>query len=258
MDNRLVNNYKTVRQYGATARFALHCARTYTAQRNYKYPKSSTTIHRVAGNLYISGDESGLGFRLYEARSIRRLDHSGWYADAFQDNLFVPVVLTLRVPSKELAVFIGYEDKNYDTYIVQARPYEYITRDQDYDTGEFGSLRDAALAADDMARYDAEKSRESDEAYQAGSQYADNIQEIKELRAKVRGIVHGLRDCTIGNAAVCDALKSQICTLRAQVSSLIEECRGLRDGNGYGREHRFSFYAGSKLLEEAFNQGAGI
>lgn len=105
----------------------------------------------------------------------------------------------------------------------------------------------AARAADSMAENDAEKSREYDESWHAGSRYATAGESIAEARKAARDLIADLRK-------VCPALGDA----PAARSALVAALKGLR------RDMRKAWAERREILEnarwgiaQAFNEGAG-
>lgn len=97
------------------------------------------------------------------AHTILRLRHTGWYADAIQDEVFHGVVGRLS-HYRWIAGVVRYGESVWDT------------------TRIFDTQREAARAADDMAQRDAEEAREYDERYQAAASARDALDEATDAR----------------------------------------------------------------------------
>lgn len=106
------------------------------------------------------------------------------------------------------------------------------------------SAREACRAADSLAENAAEKSREYDEAWHAGSQYADLRAELKETRKECRALVRELKAARSHTPAICRALRSSVREMRRDMRDAFEKAEALKDK--VWREYH-----------AAFNDGAG-
>ncbi len=124
---------------------------------------------------------------------------------------------------------------------------------------DFDAACDAARAADHMAQREAEKAREYQSAYGAGSRYADLGAEIAESRKaalailKERRAVKGMS----GYPNLCSAIRASIQGHIADIAKARKARAAMADGEGYGRESWLSFWPGEQRLRDAFNEGAG-
>lgn len=117
--------------------------------------------------------------------------------------------------------------------------------------------RDAARVADQMAESAAEKEREYQTAFAAGSRYAEKRGELAEIR---KGILSTIRDMK----AHCGTLRALPDTLKARLrasleSDLVERADLHRDLSKLvsGDFDRLVFYPDSRL-QAAFCEGAGL
>ena len=106
-----------------------------------------------------------------------RICHNGWFINAFQDETLRGWYTALPAQHGKERLIAGYADPNNDN----------CARLDFADI--YANARDAAYAADRIAENAAEKEREYNSAWTAGSDYQSNQQEIKEHRASLIALV---------------------------------------------------------------------
>jgi hypothetical protein len=186
---------------------------------------------------------SGLRFVGY-ADKLTRMDHTGWYCDAFQDETLRGCVLQMPARNGKEIFLPAYEDPcNAGTYAVC---FDWIEgeRGSRWDKEDQQALRDAARAADSFAEHQAEDMREHDEAWQRGRQYAELRDEIANERDELRALVRELKTAREHGPAICKALRETVREKRDAMHKAwqqAEDCKA-----GIWRE-----------LYGAFNDGAG-
>lgn len=120
--------------------------------------------------------------------------------------------------------------------------------------------RDAARAADEMARIAAEHEREYQTAWAAGSSFAALGEEVQQARAEALAILKARR-LAIANAALSDPAYFALCdAIRAQVKGLLRtigKARAKREELASGDAEDLYFYPDARL-KEAFCSGADI
>lgn len=108
------------------------------------------------------------------------------------------------------------------------------------------AARDAARLGDSMAERAAENEREHNDAWQAGSRWADLGEEIAETRKRALALFAEMR--ALGRdkrtPAICDALRRQIESMRHDIEQ--------------AREKREELKNAQRWQPDAFNDGAGI
>jgi hypothetical protein len=190
--------YRYARQHGLKAHAALHAAREYIAGPLAKYqadlaawnaqPDKRRYAPGGAANrpqyptFYKSRDTSAHGPRATECggyaniptcvlaglRSLgfvdelqpRLVDHKGWFADAYQDEIYRAEVWQLPARNGTLQYIAGYSEKDAGYSVLDC------TRGQ---ITIFDSLRDAIRAGDHCAEHFAEEAREYSERWQEAS-----------------------------------------------------------------------------------------
>lgn len=129
---------------------------------------------------------------------------------------------------------------------------------------EMDAALTAARSADHMAKREAEKEREYQTAWQAGSLYAQTKEEADAHKADIRRYLASRRELKAEAARIglqleapkfaplCDMIRSAVSGCIAELQEAREKMQKLASGN-YETRH---FYTGEKRLREAFNDGA--
>lgn len=188
-------------------------------------------------------DACGLRFVDY-ADKIIRLDHTGWYSDSFQDETLRGAVLQFPARAGRARYVAAYEDKlNPGSYLVDLS--EIFIGQPGGDNGDDEQAkRDAARAADGFAEDRAEKSREYDESWQAGREYADLGESIAADRKAALELIAEIKASRPLRPAICATLRAQVKSLRNDIAKARAKRTKLADN--VWREYR-----------AAFNDGAG-
>jgi hypothetical protein len=168
----------------------------------------------------------------------RSIDHTGWYADAFQDETFRGAVFQITGKARGARFVAGYRESCSEGFVVDLGEVYSATPDDQCgcDPRDNDAALDAARAADRFAEREAEKAREYSEAWSAGSQWADLKQgeaderrealaiaaEAKAVRAKVspadaptvcailRGRIEAARDSILASRAKREELRDSV------------------------------------------------
>lgn len=115
------------------------------------------------------------------ADSLARIGHRGWYIDLFQHDVAYGQVYRLSARDGEERYLAAYV-------------YSYDTDCVTFDITEvFDDKREAALAADEMARIAAEHSREADQEDEINQQKEEARKLRAEVRTRMRAVIAGLR-----------------------------------------------------------------
>jgi predicted nucleic acid-binding Zn-ribbon protein len=113
-------------------------------------------------------------------------------------------------------------------------------------------LIDAARMADSFAERQAEEARERDEAWQAGSRFAELGEEIKEVRREALRLIAEFKANREAFMPAGSAIRAAVCTRIEELRNAIRDARQQRaeliDVGGYALAHEYG---------EAFNDGAG-
>lgn len=196
-------------------------------------------------------------------------EQSGWYTDpygdTFRDGTGLCYGVVYQLPARDgVARFVaGYQFGGVDggptldlgTIFQKPRGDGYAAP-QDLD-----AARDAARAADSMAKHAAEEEREYQFAWQAGSAYLDASNDLATIRAEIRGILQERRQA-MNNAALTDSGYFALCdAIRKRVADLLEDMhkrRRVMRELANGDHDSLIFYPGDKRLRDAFCEGAEL
>jgi len=183
------------RANGSAAVLAIDLARADIAKGNvplYAAPIWETAP--AAGAVFVQFRErmrwiekpESVGLRLVgSASDIVRLDHTGYYVDDFQEDTVCGVVYRLPGKAGKTRYLAGYSDPwNEGAACLSMEIYE-------SESGDNSGARDAARAADEIARIFAEHAREDSEARNAGVQAREKA---REAMAAVSGAIQALRE----------------------------------------------------------------
>lgn len=123
------------------------------------------------------------------------------------------------------------------------------------------AARDAAYAADNLAKAAAEEEREYQTAWRAGSDYTQEMETVTETRASLRQLLSERRAAMnnpaitdSGYFALCDAIRAQVRSMLGDIYKARETMRELANGDAEG----LSFWTGEKRLQDAFCDGADL
>ena len=197
-------------------------------------------------------------------------EESGWitdpYGDTFRDGTGLCYGVVYQLPARNgMARFVaGYQFGGVDGGLTLDLGTIYQSesmRGEDVSPQEHDAARDAARAADSMAKHAAEEERDYQTAWQAGSRYADESSDLQTIRAEIRGILQERRQA-MHNAALTDSGYFALCdAIRQRVADLLEdmhERRRVMRELANGDHDSLIFYPGDKRLQDAFCDGAGL
>lgn len=187
-------------------------------------------------------------------------DSSGWYTSPYgeSDMLCHGVVYQLPGRNGESRFVAGYQFTDCDggptldlsRVYAEPRGFGYAS------AFETDAARDAAYAADSMAKRAAETEREYQAAWQAGARYSDESSDLQAIRQEVLGILAERRALkgTTGYPALCKAITARVRDLLDDMAERRKIMRNLADGM-FGD---LAFYTGDKRLQDAFCEGASL
>ena len=193
-------------------------------------------------------------------------DSSGWftdpYGDTFKDGSGLVWGEVWQLPGRkgESRYVAGYRFGGSDSgpcldlsrvYVEQSNGDNWAGYPQRQDAAQ-----DAARAADSMAQHAAEKEREYQTAWAAGSRYSDESDQLAAAREDLKSILAERRKVK-GQAAYPALCKA----IRARVTDLLESMRESRDNMrelAEGDSSPLIFWPGDKRLHDAFCEGAGL
>lgn len=257
INQALIDAYKWQRQFDRdyelshqSAKDALALARSNMARGVLRYRTIRAIQYGAAndkGERWIENPENGLrrvGF-CDNFLASGRTSHKGWFTEECQSGTLRGVVFRLAAKGRKPRYVAGYEASEEGT--CGAR----------FDFSEiYDSETDAARAADEFARVEAESEREYNEAWQAGARWQQVGEEIDDWRKLLRELLTGR------------ALERRRGTVRlALMSAADKQARDLIDAICKGRAKRAELmdtYSGGRMwrgwnrLQEAFRDGAGL
>lgn len=185
---------------------------------------------------------SGLRFEGYSDKINPFIRHEGWFIDEFQFATYRGAVW--RLPNNQ-GFLIGYralEGRKDDTGR-SGLPHDGIIDPIPF----HGDPEDAARLADGIAERDAERDREYNEAWQAGSRYAAMGESLQTLRRNTIRLIREIRDASAVPfpPAICATLRRAVSQAWTEHVRLVRERAELRE--------QFA-----RWQVEAFKEGAGL
>lgn len=193
----------------------------------------------------------------------RRVDHKGWYADAHGSSVYRGVVYQMPGRDGKARYVPGYADPDNEgcallsfADVITGEPGGNGDR---WSENDYDARRDAAGRADGIAQSFAEDAKEYDTAWQAGRYWSDIGEDAKQLRTELRAVVRDAKAMTATLApSLCDTLRTAIRGKLAELEQLRTKRACLANGDGHGRDGEYGFWTGSKILRDAFNEGAQV
>lgn len=235
-----------------------------------------------------SPSSMGLRFVGY-ADELVKLDHTGWFTNDFGDTIRGVVY---QLPGRDgKARFVAGHD-NADNGAAHNGGPAYVDFSQIIESDFEAEMRDAlrsmgkhyhtperlkpgywaeaahesarkeaARAANEFTRVQAEREREYNTAWQAGSMWRDTVDEIRGEREHVKAMLgewRTVRDKArmASVPALCGAIRASIASSIARVQELRDKRDKLASGDYQQGEIYLGFYP-SPELRAAFNEGAG-
>lgn len=232
--------------------------------------RSKLTSARLCFGLYTSADSWGRFYPDTDSAFRETVaahdvdggpDHKGYYdnpySEAFKDGTGLCYGVVCRLPGRDgKARFVaGYQFGGCDggPTLDLTRVFESET-DSPWESPD--AMRDAARAADGLAETAAEKEREYKAAWQAGTEWAGELETVQEARKEALAILQERRAARgAGNfPALCAAIRGQVEALR----DTIRESRGKMAALAGGDSESLYFWTGDSELRGAFCEGAGL
>lgn len=245
----LKDYFKRIRENGATATRAMELARKNMEAKRplYDIPRRAFVEYNKpfdGAARYVENPSEGLRLVGYADKVASRIRHEGWFTDEFQDNKFRGVVYRLPARNGKSLFIAGYEEEESDRTVL-----------------DFSTIHDCEIAAahagDSMAQSDAEKQRESNEAYLAGSQFYNCGIDLENGRQEVKQYIAALRESKPHSGAIGETAKE---TIRKALHSEIKKALADMNRARIARAKLLEEYGAAwrKELLEAFNDGAGF
>jgi hypothetical protein len=205
---------------------------------------------RFVGNVQSDGG----GRRSYFNNSKRS---NGWYCDDDQNETCFGVVYQLPGRKGESLFVAGYDFSDQDGGLVfdlgnifkENRKNGFHFDDMEY----LDAARNAAISADNMAKLQAERAREYDSAWRAGSRWALLGEDIASERSELLEILaerRGLKN-TPGYPALCRAIRKQVLSHWQAIQAMRKSQKTLLSGCD-----ETNYFYPSTELRGAFNDGA--
>lgn len=203
------------------------------------------------GHGFYHGDAGMPGLRWQWADDIapRAIDHRGWFTDDdIQDDTMRGIVF--RLPQQQGFLY-GWSMG--EGMIAEITGYEPIG---EYDPSRYGDAieqaeHSAALAADDAAKWAAEKERTYNACWRAGEEYVDCLQTAENERAAYRQLARVIQNAIAKGAptdpVLCDELRS----------AFERHVKAERDALSRARELRENAPTWNDTYRDAWNDGAG-
>jgi hypothetical protein len=191
---------------------------------------------------------------------------TGWYTDPFSEgwNLCFGVVYQLPSRNGKARFVAGYDmaDDEAGLTLDFGTIYESDTDSDYYSSNRFNGdgTKDAAYAADELARRAAESEREYQTAWQAGSQYAARGELIADERKAALQLLaerRKARDNGANYPAICAAVTGHILNHINAIAEARRAREALRTGNDTSGHASLYWYTSDSDLRAAFNDGAG-
>lgn len=229
-------------------------ARRYTGRQFIGAQWGASRRDNPSAPFFVGEDYESIGFRFVgfvdevsKAYGSRAIEHNGWYTNEFQDETLRGAVFQIPGHKGESRFVGGYLESMGGGYLID--PEIYSEPRGDYDNPRnFAAAMEAARAADSMAERAAEKERDYQEAWQAGSRFASLGEEVAEARKAALAILRERRilasypDAPAARAAICDRLAQYLESIRAARAKREELVQSI-----YTPAHQGAFIEGAGL-----------
>jgi hypothetical protein len=153
---------------------------------------------------------------LGDAHEVARLDHTGWYADNFQDGLVKGRVLQLPAHNRTPQFVPGTYRTDCDGVTI-------------YPLDIYDDSADCARAADSYAEREAESAREYDAKDRAEMERDELRERISDLRSEARALIRDIRAHRPQGKAICDALRGRLHDIRRESREAYRRIERLTD-----------------------------
>lgn len=194
-------------------------------------------------------DPAQCGFREAGDASDFYRHATQWYGDLDGRTLFHGVVFILPARDGQTSVYAGYRYTEDDGAVICMRAADVI----DGRAGESPDYRSAAMAADDLARIAAEAEREYQTAWQAGSLWRSNREDLRHIAKQLRQARADLSTLPTMASKAGRYITDAISRHRAAMARILERMAELKSGDFEG----LNFWPDDRLTE-AFKEGAGL
>lgn len=198
---------------------------------------------------------AGLRFVGYADEICKSIKHTGWYLDPDGDSSIRGAVYQMAGRNGRPRFVAGYNDPNIDGPACLAFDEVFTGEQTDYQYYTHDAAVDAARHADSIAESYAEKERDYQRAWQAGSKYYHLGESIKDNRSRALALFAERRAARIeaGNTypAICQLIDSKIWSIWESIQENRAERQLLMDG-------MHSEYWFSDSERSGFNDGANL
>ena len=202
--NEMINfkyKYRILRKKGIKPAAAMLQAREMEAAGKWPLPREIIAFNpewSAAGYKLRFVENPAAGLRIAgTAGSLAGLRYSGWYADSFQDSLYIGHVYQLPAKKGKPRYLAGYMESDNGGHVID---FNSIFEDE----------RAAVYHADNLAEIMADRARVCDEHYHAGGRAADLQNTIKEARKESRELIAAIKAAGNFESAICKALKGSV------------------------------------------------
>lgn len=206
---------------------------------------------REAKAYYVEALED-IGARLigYSDKICDRLRHTGWFTDEFQDSSYRGVVVQLPGRNGKARITHGYQESDNGGFVIDLASLESMPACDYFKDSD--DVRSHARQGDSMAENAAEKTREYNDAWRAGSDYRDLGDTIAATRKEALAILgerKGLE--AINRPALCAAIRAQVESLLSDIRDARKQRAGLIDSVWREYYSAFNDGAGAPVLKPA-------
>lgn len=192
-------------------------------------PANKTCYSEDRTKLYIDNFEDMPGYiNDTDADKMARLDHTGWFADNFQDDTIRGVVIEFRNPQKFNTEHAEH-DKTHIFYTIGTKhsTWDGVTV---YPTEVFECAREAARRADSYAESEAEQCREDDAQFQAEKQIEELKEEYHAINKSTIALIRDVKKQTdIFPKTVCDLIRDEITEALEERAEKLNKIAKLQD-----------------------------
>jgi len=218
--------YRTISaQYHPSANWRLH---RHSKPKTIKAAGIKAVLSPDRKKWFVDNLDTAPFINLGDASQHCRLDHSGWYADQYYDNLIKPAVVAVRNPRK----LYGETDDGTKTHLV----FFAATYHSNFDmatiyTYSHETARDAAMYADRCAELEAEQWREETAKNEAELDIEQAREAIHAINRQVLQLIKEAKAQTdTFGPALCQAIrntvaayladrKKQFCIIQARIDN---------------------------------------
>ena len=187
----------------------------------------STPSNVQRDGLLFSDTVDQLGDYLGDAHTLIRLDHTGWYADSYQEDTIVGGVAKLRCPRGTLYIPVTH-CTGWDGATHYLKDKVLVPKGAQEDE-HFEAIRDCARWADQHAEREAEKAREYAAKDLAEQEIHEQKKEIHTINQDALPLIKEIKQQRIFPAPVCAAVREKLARLLDSRREAFRRIDALRD-----------------------------